>query len=123
MEPGARRAGRISGRRDRQWATGQPLAGVGSTHGGSEAAGEPSPIRPARVVETLVWPVDEDEVGVPLPASPSDREWQGAQSRQGSAEQVPPGPALREMKSETARRACKSSDQGEEASSEGSGGH
>ena len=58
-----------------------------------------------------------------LPASPSDREWQGAQSRQGSAEQVPPGPALREMKSETARRACKSSDQGEEASSEGSGGH
>ena len=58
-----------------------------------------------------------------LPASPSDRGWQGAQSRQSSAEQVPPGPALREMQSETARRACKPSDQGEEASSEGPGGH
>ena len=58
-----------------------------------------------------------------LPAPPSDRGWQGAQSRQGSTEQVPPGPALREMQSETARRACKSSDQGEEAPSEGPGGH
>ena len=27
---------------------------------------EPSSVRPARVVETLVWPVDEDEVGVPF---------------------------------------------------------
>ena len=58
-----------------------------------------------------------------FPAPPSDRGWQGAQSRQGSAEQVPPRPALREMQSETARRACKPSGQGEEASPEDPGGH
>ena len=55
--------------------------------------------------------------------TPSGREWQGAQSRQGSAELVFPGPALGQMQSELARRAGEPSGQGEEASSEGLGGH
>ena len=38
----------------------------GSAHGGSGGGREPSPVWPARVEETLVWPVDEDEVGVPF---------------------------------------------------------
>ena len=58
-----------------------------------------------------------------LPAPPSDRERQGAQSGQCATELCSPGPALGKVQDEAAGRACKSSDQGEEASSEGPGGH
>ena len=51
------------------------------------------------------------------------RRRQGAQSLKGFTEAVSPGPVLREMQRETARRACKPSGQGEEASAQGSGGH
>ena len=55
--------------------------------------------------------------------TPSGREWQGAQPRQGSAELVLPGPALGKMQSEAAGRAGEPSGEGEEASSQGLGGH
>ena len=54
---------------------------------------------------------------------PSGREWQGAQSRQGSAELVFPGPALGKMQGEAAGLAGEPSGQGEETPSEGLGGH
>ena len=54
--------------------------------------------------------------------TPSGREWQGAQSRQGSAELVSPGPALGKMQGEATCGAGEPSGQGEEASPEGLGG-
>ena len=57
------------------------------------------------------------------PAVPSGRKWQGAQSSEGATELGFPGPALWKMQSELARRAGEPSGQGEEASSEGLGGH
>ena len=54
---------------------------------------------------------------------PSGRKWQGSQSCQGATELVFPGPALGQMQSEAARRAGEPSGEGEEASSEGLGGH
>ena len=55
--------------------------------------------------------------------APSGWEWQGAQPCQGAAELAFPGPMLWQMQSEAARRAGNPSGQGEEASSEGLGGH
>ena len=49
-------------------------------------------------------------------------EWQGAQSRQGGAELISPGPALGEMQGYPAGLAGDASGQGEEASPEGLGG-
>ena len=46
--------------------------------------------------------------------TPSGREWQGAQSRQGVTELGFPGPTLGQMQSEAARRAGEPSGQGEE---------
>ena len=60
---------------------------------------------------------------VKTPRTASGREGQDSQSRQGRAELVLPGPALREMQGETACFAGDASGQGEEASSEGLGGH
>ena len=57
------------------------------------------------------------------PAMPSGREWQGSQSCQGVTELGFPGPTLWQMQSEAALRAGEPSGQGEEASSEGLGGH
>ena len=57
-----------------------------------------------------------------LPAA-SDGRRQGAQSGQSSIEPVPPRPVLGEMQSKAACRASEPSGQGEEASSEGPGGH
>ena len=54
---------------------------------------------------------------------PSGRKWQGAQSCQGATGLVFPGPTLGKMQSEAAGRAGEPSGQGEEASSEGLGGH
>ena len=59
----------------------------------------------------------------PATTAPSGREWDGAQSCQGVAELGFPGPTLGQMQSEAARRAGEPSGQGEEASSEGLGGH
>ena len=55
--------------------------------------------------------------------TPSGREWQGAQPRQGSAELVFPGPVLGQMQSEAARRVGEPSGQGEEPSPQGLGGY
>ena len=54
---------------------------------------------------------------------PSGWEWKGSQSSQGATELVFPGSALGKMQSEAARRVGEVSGQGEEASSEGLGGH
>ena len=54
---------------------------------------------------------------------PSGWEWKVSQSSQGATELVFPGPALGQMQSEAARRAGEPSGEGEEASSEGLGGH
>ena len=55
--------------------------------------------------------------------TPSGREWQGAQSRQGGAELVLPGPALGKVQGEAAGLAGEPSGQGEEASPQGFGGY
>ena len=55
--------------------------------------------------------------------APSGREWQGAQSGQGTIELGFPRPALWQMQCEAACRAGDPSGQGEEPSSEGLGGH
>ena len=55
--------------------------------------------------------------------APSGWEWDGSQSGQGESGLLSPGPAPGKMQSESARRACESSRQGEEASPEGLGGH
>ena len=52
----------------------------------------------------------------------SGREGQGAQSSQGTAELVLPGPALGQVQGEAARLAGDASGQGEEASPQGLGG-
>ena len=65
------------------------------------------------------WP-DGGSVGDRLP---SGRRWQGAQSCQGAAELVLPGPALGKMQSEAARRTGEPSGHREEASPEGFGGY
>ena len=57
------------------------------------------------------------------PPPPSGREWQGAQSGQGTSELGFPGPVLWQMQCEAARRAGDPSGQGEDPSSEGLGGH
>ena len=54
---------------------------------------------------------------------PSGREWQGAQSGQGTIELGFPRPALWQMQCEAARRAGDPSGQGEEPPPEGLGGH
>ena len=54
---------------------------------------------------------------------PSGRKWQGSQSCQGATELVFPGPTLGKMQSEAAGRAGEPSGQGEEAASQGLGGH
>ena len=54
---------------------------------------------------------------------PSGRKWQSSQSSEGATELGFPGPTLWQMQSEAARRAGDPSGQGEEASSEGLGGH
>ena len=56
-----------------------------------------------------------------LPPSGWDR--QGVQSGQGATELIFPGPTLWQMQGEAARRAGEPSGDGEEASSEGLGGH
>ena len=58
-----------------------------------------------------------------VPAVPSGRKWKGSQSSEGSTELIFPGPVLRQMQSEAARRAGEPSGEGEEASPEGLGGH
>ena len=58
-----------------------------------------------------------------VPAVPSGRKWQGAQSCQGATELGFPGPTLGKMQSKAARRAGEPPGAGEEASSEGLGGH
>ena len=55
--------------------------------------------------------------------TPSGREWPGAQSRQGSAELILPGPALGKMKGESACLTGDASGQGEEASPQSFGGY
>ena len=57
------------------------------------------------------------------PAVPSGRKRNGSQSGQGAAELGFPGPALGQMQGEAAGRAGELSGEGEEASSEGLGGH
>ena len=57
------------------------------------------------------------------PTVPSGRRWQGSQSCQGVTELGFPGPALWQMQSEASRRAGEPSGEGEEASSQGLGGH
>ena len=57
------------------------------------------------------------------PAVPSGRKWQGSQSSQGATELVFPGPALGKIQSEAAGRTGEPSGEGEEASSQGLGGH
>ena len=59
------------------------------------------------------------EVAGQAPAVPSGRKWQGAQSCQSATELVFPRPALGQMLSEAARRACEPTGEGEEASSQG----
>ena len=54
---------------------------------------------------------------------PSGREWQGAQSGQGTIELGFPRPALWQMQGEAARRAGEPSGQGEEPPPQGLGGH
>ena len=54
---------------------------------------------------------------------PSGRKWQGSQSCQGATELVFPGPALWQVQGEAARRAGEPSGDGEEAASQGLGGH
>ena len=54
---------------------------------------------------------------------PSGREWNGAQPGQGATELGFPRPALGQMQGEAACRAGDPSDQGEDPSSEGLGGH
>ena len=53
----------------------------------------------------------------------SDRRWQGSQSGQGAIELGFPGPVFGKMQSEAAGLAGEPSGEGEEASSEGRGGH
>ena len=67
---------------------------------------------------TFGWPD-----GGRLPPPPSGREWQGAQSGQGTIELGFPRPALWQMQCEAARRAGDPSGQGEEPPPEGLGGH
>ena len=55
--------------------------------------------------------------------APSGWEWDGSQSGQGASDLLLPRPALGKMQSESARRAGEPSDQGEEASPQGLGGH
>ena len=66
-------------------------------------------------------------MGCPVSGSgdeaPSGREWDGAQSCQGVTELGFSRPALEKMQSEAARRAGEPSGDGEEASSQGLGGH
>ena len=57
------------------------------------------------------------------PSVPSGRQWQGSQSSHGASELGFPRPALWQMQSEAAGRACEPSGQGEEAPPEGPGGH
>ena len=58
-----------------------------------------------------------------MPPPPSGREWEGAQSGQGTIELGFPRPALWQMQCEAARRAGDPSGQGEEPPPEGLGGH
>ena len=69
----------------------------------------------ARFCQAVGW-------AVATPAMRSGRKRQGAQSRQGGAELVLPGPALGKMQGEPAGLAGEASGDGEEASSEGLGG-
>ena len=55
--------------------------------------------------------------------APSGWQWNGAHSGQGVSELGFPGPVLRKMQGEAARRAGEPSGQGEEAPPEGLGGH
>ena len=58
-----------------------------------------------------------------LLTTPSEREWNGAQSGQGTIELGIPGPALVKMQGEAACRAGDPSHQSEDPSPEGLGGH
>ena len=62
-------------------------------------------------------------MGGSAPAVPSGRKWKGSQSCQGAIELGFPRPTLGQMQSEAARRAGEPSGEGEEASSQGLGGH
>ena len=55
--------------------------------------------------------------------APSGRKWQGSQSSEGATELGFPGPTLGQIQSEAARRAGEPSGEGEEAASQGLGGH
>ena len=57
------------------------------------------------------------------PAAPPGREWQSSKSGESATELVFPGPTLWQMQSEAGRRAGEASGEGEEASSQGFGGH
>ena len=55
--------------------------------------------------------------------APSGWEWNGSQSVQGATDLLPPRPALGKMQGQPACGAGEPSDQGEEASPQGLGGH
>ena len=91
--------------------------------GRGQARGAPRGLTWRELAGTFAGTFSGPDGGSAADGAPSGWEWQGLQSCQGATELGFPGPALRKMQGEAARRAGEPSGDREEPPLEGLGGH